>query len=246
MKEVLKLIEQKKLAYFELPFFQFLQDKSIDPLQRLSFAPCVAPFSMGFAELNKSVFREDPTDNPIQEIINRHTKEDDHHWLWYFEDLRQLELDQSMKFTDSLKFLWSEETKVSRKLVYELYKYTYKAPPIEKLVVIEVIEATGNVASSFFAQVSHEVKVAYGKECLYFGDVHLAVETGRTVGNKRVEKFIDDIQLDDETRMRAFELVEIIYELFIELTNALLSYAQKYIVSQANFKQHEIGFKSLA
>jgi hypothetical protein len=95
MKEVLDLISTKKQQFSQLPFFQFLQDENIDPRQRLAFAPCFAPFVMGFGELNKYVWRQEPTTDPIQSLINQHTYEDDGHWIWFLEDLQKLGFDCS-------------------------------------------------------------------------------------------------------------------------------------------------------
>lgn len=83
MKEVLAYIEKKQQVFSKLEFFEFLQDKSISPKQRLAFAPCFAPFVMGFGELNQYVWRDESSDDPLQAIINQHTHEDDGHWVWF-------------------------------------------------------------------------------------------------------------------------------------------------------------------
>lgn len=228
MKEVLALIEKRKQEFAQLPFFKFLQDKSIDPRQRLAWAPCVAPFAMGFGELNKYFLRDDDSDDPIQKIINRHTREDDHHWLWYLEDIKLLNFDKSVSFSESLKFLWGEDTRIPRQTIYELYHYSLTAESIMKLVIVESIEATGNVASSIIAPISHEIKAVAAKEYLYFGDVHLAVETGHIIGTENPDKIINDIHLTDKELQEAFELVEKVFDIFTKFTNALLEYANKY------------------
>ncbi len=233
MKEVLALIEQKKQEFAQLPLFEFMQDKSIDPRQRLAFAPCLAPFALSFGDLNKYVFREEPTSDPIQAIINKHTYEDDHHWVWFLGDLRKLGLDQSMNFSNSLRFLWGQETKAARWLVHELYRYTFQATPIQKLVVIEVIEATGNVFSSASTTVARELQKVTQKKYLYFGDFHLSAELGHISGLKEGNQFLEDIQLRKETRKKAFELVEKVFELFTELINELLVYAKTHNISQS-------------
>ena len=52
-----------------------MPDQSIDPRQQL--LPCVAPLVMSFGEFNKYVFREEPTNDRLQVIVNNHTYEDD-------------------------------------------------------------------------------------------------------------------------------------------------------------------------
>ena len=50
MEKVLALIEKKKQEFAKSELFEFMRDKSIDPRQRLAFAPCIAPFTMGFGD----------------------------------------------------------------------------------------------------------------------------------------------------------------------------------------------------
>lgn len=232
MKEVLELIQLRKEEFAQLPLFNFMRDQSIDPKQRLAWAPCAAHFIMNFGELNKYFLRVEPTSDPVQILINKHTYEDDHHWLWFLEDLKHLELDKSLKFSEALRFLWSEETETSRWLTYQLYRYTLQATPIQKLIVIEVVETTGNVMFSTAANIGKELKSITQKECLYFADFHLAVETGHTTGFPGTEEFIKKIQLTEETRKDAFELVEKIFAVFTEFTHSLLIYAEKHKIQQ--------------
>jgi len=233
MKEVLTLIEKKKQDFARLPLFDYMQDRSIDPRQRLAFAPCAAPFAMAFGELNKNVFRQEPTSDKIQEIINKHTYEDDHHWVWFLRDLRQLGLDRSMNFTNTLRFLWGEETKATRKLAHQLYGYSFQATPVQKLIVIEVIEATGHIFASASKMAAGELEAITEKKYLYFGEFHLAVETGHiTAPQQEIQLIIEDIQLIDYSFRQACELVEILFELFTEFTHELLAYAKANNISQ--------------
>lgn len=232
MKKVLDLIQNKKQEFAQLPLFNFMRDKSIDPRQRLAWAPCAANFIMNFGELNKYFLRVEPTEDPLQIIINKHTYEDDHHWLWFLEDLKRLELDQSLKFSEALRFLWSEETETSRWLTYQLYRYTLQSTPIQKLIVIEVVETTGNVMFSTAADIHRELKATTHKECLYFADFHLAVETGHTTGLPGTEELIRNIELTEEARLEAYELVENVFAAFTEFTHSLLIYAKKNQIQQ--------------
>ncbi|MBV6624564.1 MAG: hypothetical protein KI793_16765 [Rivularia sp. (in: Bacteria)] len=232
MKEVLAHIENKKQEFAKMPLFEYMKDTSIDPRQRLAWAPCAAPFAMGFAELNRDVFRDEQANDPIQKVINQHTCEDDHHWLWFLKDIERLEMNKNLKFTDALTFLWSEETRIPRSVIYELYKQTFKASPIHKLVVIEVIEATGNILNSATALVTKELQNINGKNLLYFGDVHLSVEPGYVIGIENIDKFIKEITLTQQEMNDYFDVVNQIFDLFIELTNALLIYAKKHEIKQ--------------
>ena len=236
MKEVLALIEHKKQEFAQLPLFEFMQDKSIDPRQRLAFAPCVAPFAMNFADLNKYFLREEPATSKVQEIINKHTYEDDHHWMWFLEDMEKLGFNQSLKFSDSLKFMWSEETKKTRQVCNQLALYTFKADPILKLVVVEAIEATGNVVLFETAQVAKELQQITKQRYRYFGEYHFVVETGHATGTSDIEQFIESIELTEDTRKKAFELVEKVFEVFTESINEFLEYVKTHKISQPYLK----------
>jgi hypothetical protein len=234
MKEVLAYIQQKKQDYEQIPFFQFVRDPNIDPRRRLAWAPYAAPFIMSFIDLNKYLLREEPTSDRLQGIINRHTYEDDHHWLWYLEDLNKLEFDPMLRFSDSLKFLWNDETKTSRLLTYQLCHYAVGATPIQKAILIETIEAAGNVQFSAATLAGRDLQVITGQQYLYFADVHLSVETGRTFGSIATEEFIANIQLDEATRSAAFSMIDVVFEGFTSWKNDLFVRAKAHNIRQTN------------
>ncbi|RMG08292.1 MAG: hypothetical protein D6728_14950 [Cyanobacteria bacterium J055] len=182
---------------------------------------------MGFGELNKYVLRDETSDDPIQKIINKHTYEDDHHWLWYLEDLQNLGMNHSVSFTQSLRFLWSEETRAARQVIYELYRLTAKATPIQRLIVVEAVEATGNEFFEVMAPISYQHRSEIGSNMLFFGHVHLSVETGHATGTQDLENIIQNIHLSEEECQEAFELVETVFKVFSDFLDSMLSYAQK-------------------
>jgi hypothetical protein len=240
MEEVLALIEKKKQILASSGLFEFMRDTSIDPRQRLAFAPCVAHFAMSFGELNKYVLREEPTNDPLQAIVNNHTYEDDYHWLWFLEDLETLGINKSLKFSDSLKFIWNEETKASRLLTYHMFRYAFGASPITKLAIVEVIEATGSVFLSAAASIAEELRPITQKELVYFGCSHLAVETGHTTGSPEVEQSLNKIQLTIESRQEAFEIVENLFAISTKQADELLVYAKTHSFDQPFAKPREI------
>ena len=227
MKEILAYIEKQKLLFSDLPFFNFLQDITIEPQSRLSFAPCAAPFIMSFGELNKCVLRDEPTQDPLQQLINKHTYEDDHHWVWFLGDLRKLGLDKSMRFTDALRFVWGQETQRTRQLCWKLIECASNATPIQKLIVIEVIEATAQIAASHIAPVAKELESSTQKTYRYFGEQHLEVESGHTADSAESELFINNLALSSQEITQAYEVVDEVFDVFSEFTNELLMYAQE-------------------
>lgn len=232
MKEVFALIEKRKQEFALLPLFEFLQDKSIDPRQRLAFAPCVAPLVMGFAELCKYVFREEPTNSTIQALINQHTYEEENHWQWLLEDIQKLGLDDSLNFTDALKFYWGEETQKTRQVCPQIERYIFKSQPLHRLVAMEVAEAAANIFFSLTAPVVTELQPLTKKQYRYFGGHHVNMENTHNLTKDDVVDSFEKIELTDETRQELLELVDILFEAFAESMDELLAYAQRHKIEQ--------------
>jgi hypothetical protein len=226
VKEVLKLIAEKQQEFTQLPLFSFLHDRTIDPRQRLAFAPIFAPFVMGFGELNKLAFREEPTDHPIQKIINQHSYEDDSHWIWFLEDLKKLELNPSLSLSDALRFLWGEDTHASRHMIYELYRYTYQASPIQKLIVIEAVEATADVFLTATARAAKDLQELTNREYRYFGELHFSIDTGHSLHFSETEQWLETLELTEEAHQEAFESVELVFQIFTDYFNEILAYVE--------------------
>jgi hypothetical protein len=224
MRHVLRAIHAAKREYSRLPFFDFLRDESIAPRQRLAFVPCMAPFIMDFGDLNRYVMRDESSDDSLQALVNAHTYEDDHHWPWYLDDLAALGHDERRSTTDVLRELYGEGMAVNRLLAAKLAHLVLDATPIERLVVIEAIEETGNVLFSLTADLARRVERDEGIELRYLGDFHLALESGhaRTGDDDTVLATID---LDDDQRARCQWLAGCVFDLFAAWTAELLDYA---------------------
>ncbi len=232
MKSVLALIEEKKQEFRQSPLIQFLQDKSISPQQRLAFAPCMAPFVMGFGELNKYVWRDETSKDPIQVMINQHTYEDDGHWVWFLEDMQKLGFNVSLNFNDALRFLWSDETQVARHTIYKLYQYTHQASPIHKLVVIEAMEAMADVFFSITTKVTQELNFLTTKEYRYFGITHYTVDSNHSIHSSETEELISTVLLTEDHEKAALELVTKVFDDFTLMLNAFLKYAQNHTIEK--------------
>lgn len=141
MKEVIALIKKKKQEFARLPLFDFLANKNIHPRQRLIFSPVLAPLALGLRDLNKYVLRESGSNHPVQESIDKHAYKESRYWHWCLENLEKLGLNQSMSYGD-LRLLWGEETKKTQSLCSALERLAFQAPPIQKLVLAEVLEGT--------------------------------------------------------------------------------------------------------
>ncbi|MEL7241157.1 MAG: hypothetical protein AAGM40_02250 [Cyanobacteria bacterium J06573_2] len=247
MKEVLAYIEEKKQEFAKLPFFEYMRDTSVDPRQRLAWAPCLTPFVMNFKDLNKLALRKEPTTNKIQKMINHHTYEDGNHWKWFLQDLKLLGFDESQNFTDTLIFLWGEETENVRLMAHNLFRMcSFEEDLLMKLIVIESIEVTANVGLYETGLVAEELRKITNQHYPYFSESHHRLEAGHIhFDSDNIENFFDEIHLTEEETRKAFVLVERVFTDFENATNAMLSFAKKYDIdnksSQTNIVEKAVS-----
>jgi hypothetical protein len=237
MKQVITFIEKKNQEFAELPLFEYMKNKSITPRERLAFAPCMTHFIMSFRDLNSYIYREEPATDEIQEIVNKHSYEEDHHWFWFLEDLEKLGFNPILSFTDASKLMWGSQTIATRKLLYELIGITSNANSLQKLIVIEATEATAHTLFLASTLVTRELQSISQKKYHYFGDTHLAEEIGHSTASDRIQQFIEEIQLTEEARKDAFMLVEQVFKAFTEFYNELFVYAKTHKVAWCEHKR---------
>ena len=222
MKEVLQFIHQKQQEFAQLPLFKFLADSHVDANQKLAFAPYFAFFVMNYAELNKHILRDEPTDDAIQALINDHTYEEETHWIWFMEDLKQLQVDHRMHFTDAIQFLWGEETKVQRQVIYKLFRLAFQATPLEKLVITEAIEATADVFLDATRSAVNELREITNRKYRYFGEIHVIADSSHAMYSQEITAFVENIQLTDQMQQNLLQLVDQVYDIFTHLMDDLL------------------------
>lgn len=168
MKTVLQHILVNKARYAQLPLFEFLRDENRTPQERLAFLPHIAFFIMAFADVDKLMLRnETPAADIYQRKVNAHTHEDDHHWPWYLEDLDKLGYNRCVDTVAHLETLWSDSTQANRLLTYRLCARVSGLGGLERIVVIEAIEATGNVLFGLTAPLATRIHQATGVELRY-------------------------------------------------------------------------------
>lgn len=226
MKPVLARIMEKKREYGQLPLFEFMRNYDINARHRLSFFPCMAFFILAFGDLNKYVLRSEPAVDEHQKKVNKHTYEDDHHWPWYLEDLTKLGFDKTEPWSNLLQFLWSDETKVQRTLMYRLTGAIANASTVEKLILVESIEQTGQVLFFLTTNLAEEVEVQLGTELRYCGHFHFGVESGHGMGYEH--RALASIELTEEQRAKCLQHVDNVFAWFQEWTDELLAYAKAH------------------
>lgn len=223
MKQVLRHIFEKKRAYQLLPLFEWMRDEQLSPRERLAFYPCMAHFILSFGDLNKFVLREERPGDLFQEMVNNHTREDDHHWPWYLEDFTKLGFDTEMSGTEWMRFLWGEETEQNRILFARLTGLISGTTSFERLVIIEAIEETGNVLFGTMLPLAVSIEQQTGEQLRYCGPFHFDLESGHAVGADH--RALASRSLNDSERSRYKAMVDEVFSAFEGWTHELLRYA---------------------
>ncbi|MBD2597551.1 hypothetical protein H6G74_24975 [Nostoc spongiaeforme FACHB-130] len=227
MQDVLEYIKHQEKKFSQLPFFQFLTNCKIDPEQRLVWFPCLAHFAMSFKDLNHDILQDELSDHPLQKIINQQSLEDGSHWKWYLRDLDTLGIDQVMRFSDFLKFIWSEKTIKTRRLSNNLVAMCrYETDILLKIVIIAAIEATGSTAQRAMAQVGDELQAVKNKRCFYISQHHVNVENSHFQFAN--ENYLLNIELSAEQKAKALVLVDYVFDSFTECMDGLMQFANQH------------------
>jgi hypothetical protein len=232
MKAVMRELAQAKRHYSRLPLFEFLRTESIAPRDRLAFYPCMAPFILAFSDLNRFVLRDEESKDPLQVLINEHTHEDDHHWPWYLEDFTKLGFDRAANVTQTLRSTMKDDAKTNRMLGSRLAQLLFGATPIEKLVVVEAIEETGNVLFGLTAKIASRIQTEGGPELRYLGQFHFSRETGHAMHGYD-HRVLEAIALTEVERVRCLDLAFRVFDLFSDWTTELLAYAKNALAQRA-------------
>jgi hypothetical protein len=227
MKAVQERIAQRQREFAQIPFFAFLRDDTIPAAERLAFAPYIASFVMGFGDFNKYVIRDPASDDPWQKVVNEHTLEDDHHWLWYLDDLRKLGRSDARPFVDALRFLWGDHTSKARMFMYQLCGLAYGASPLLRLAITQAIEGTGFVFFDAVAPAAKRYTEETGTSLVYFGRFHMERETGHVMASGDALAAVESLVLPDAIRPAAYEAVDVVFAAAIAFNEEIWANVQK-------------------
>jgi DMATS type aromatic prenyltransferase len=228
MNRVLEYIETKKEDLARLPLFAFVEDRSIDPRQRLGFAPCLAPMTMGFSDLMLFGLKDLSSHDELQQILNAHTAVDEQHWEYFMRDVETLGLNGRVDLVDSLSLLWGEHCAKTRQLIHKLMGMVREATPILRLVILEAVEAASDVGFSRFRQAGREFTAQTGKPLFYFGQPHQDLENAHEqLGENGIRALISSHAWTPEEEQRALSLVDEVNASFVGMGEDLLAYALK-------------------
>lgn len=173
---VIDHVRAHQARFEQHPYFAFITDRAIPFAARRATLEDMAFYVLFFGDLNRTLLRDDDSDDPLQQAINAHTREDETHWKWYLADLRNMGVDRTATRTALLTELFSPDTAEVRQLCYRLAALATTPSPADRHALIRGIEAAGEVGFRFFARISDEHRAASGRPLVFFGDRHLEVE----------------------------------------------------------------------
>ncbi len=214
MKTVFERIGERSKAFAERPLFQFLRDRSVEARRRLAFVPHMAHFVMTFADLYKFVLPENPPRDSYQELVNAHVQEDAGHWKWFLADLTNAHLDPALPFTEALKRVWSDQTVQTRLLSYDICQIHATASTLERLVMVQCIEATGSVGLAALSFAGSAIEVGGDRRLVYFGSHHVETESDHTLERPGVRSSLEGVTVSDSERARMLAIVDRVFARF--------------------------------
>lgn len=203
-------IENHKEKFLNHPLFKYLTDSSLSLDERLRFLPYISHFVMSFADINKYILPFNSPKNDLERAVNTHANEDAGHWPWFLNDLQTSEQNPSADLTNHLKFLWSDKLINSRKLTYHLIQSIHNQSAEMRLIVIEVMEATGNATFDTLASITKGTD----KQLEYCGNIHLSHETGHSIGSE--DEIVDAFPLTAEERNKASRIINECFDAFFQ------------------------------
>lgn len=227
MKEIFDYISKKSAAFTQHPLFTFLGDTSVDPLERLKFVPSSVHFVMTFADLYHFALKEAKPRDRFEELANQHLSEEATHWKWFLADLSNLDLDPNIRFTDAVRFIWSERSAKTRSLAYEVCKLSAGLRSMHKLVLVQSIEATGRVALEAAVPAGREAAAKLGRNLVYFGAHHLETERAHTLEEDSVHRSLEEIAIDAATKAELIGIVDEVFRLFEDFVDEGLRFAKE-------------------
>lgn len=224
MRSVLAAIEARKRAFAGRPFFAFLCDESLGPVERLAFYPCMAHWVMSFADLNKYFLRDERSADEHQRAVNLYSREDDDHWQLYLEDFEKLGCDRLHAGAGWLRFLWGEETRANRMLSYRISHLVAGATGAQRLAIVEAMEEAANVFFPHTLRLAEQVQDATGVELRYLGHFHAGLEANHTGAGDH--EALARVEMDAAAERRALEMVNEVFDLFDEWAAEVLRFAE--------------------
>ena len=223
---VLQRIDELKLNYAQLSFFEFLRDETIDAEDRIAFVPYVAYVILSFEDLHTYILQKEPTHDACADRVNAHVYDDDHQWSWYLEDLHTLGFNKITAPSGEMKLLWSGATCANRILMYRLTAMINRANRTERMAIVEAIAGAENVLFQAFIRIARILGERIGNVLHYSGSHHVHLESEPGVGSDHRGRAA--MEVDQAAYDRCLCFVDEVFEVFAQWAQELLRFAASH------------------
>jgi len=232
MKSVMRELAQATRHHSTLPLFEFLRSEAVPARERLAFAPCLAPYIMAYVDLAHALFSDPASEDPSQKLINEQTRNGDQRLSWYLEDLRKLGFDHTTSVTQSLRALMRDEARGLRMLGPRLAQVLHGATPVEKLVLLESIEAVEGVLFEHTAKLAARLQAEGGPALRFFGGARFShpVEAESRVLRRHALELIVLAPLE---RIRCLDMAFRVFDMFADASAELLAHARHALAQRS-------------
>lgn len=230
-QDIVAVVADAKRRFSELALFSFLCDERYSPAERMLWVPAFAPLAMIFGDLWEHYIRREPSDDPVQQLINRHTHEDAPHRYWYPVDVENLQLGADAGFSDSVRFLWGKRTARTRRAAMDIAVAIPTSEPIVLLATVAAIEATVQVCIPITTDVTERLRASTGARYPYWGKSHLSVDGDHSTTSE-MDDLLRTFPYTPAQRARALEAVARTFDAFTATFDEMYEFALAQIERQ--------------
>jgi hypothetical protein len=225
-ENLLDVVARRKAEFAKLPIFDFMRKEGIEDADRICWIPAFAPLAMMFGDVWENVIRQEPTNDPVQSLVNRHTYEDAPHRHWFPMDIESLQLGEQMSYADSVRFLWGKSTQKNRIGSLRMIQAATGAPPIVLLAMVEAIEATVQVCIPITCEVTNRMQADSGKRYPYWGAAHLSIDGNHSTADD-LDGTLSSYPCTDQEYIQARQIIDVVFDAFTDCFSEMYDFAQQ-------------------
>ena len=225
MQQVLEHLREKQRDLGGSSFIRFLQDARFSPQDRLSFLSCLAPFILGFADLERALQGDAPRDS-----LDSAAPHESPHWAVYLQDLQVLGLGTTTDFAGMLRLLWGPDSSLTRRTLYELIDLATGANPVSSHVLTVALNTVGSVMLGALAPIACAFETRTGKRLVGIHFMRAQFERASR------DECTVELDLRPGQEQDALRTIDEVFSLVGELGEHLLAHVQRRIdVKRAQF-----------
>lgn len=215
--------------------------------ESFSYTPAMLYFILGFRDILNHLKYKNPI-NEMELAINQHCIEDEHHWMWYLQDLKTLGVNQQTwgnDWQDLIVNLWNDENRPTRDLVYLCIQLINQYNDVaSRFVILECLESTFGVFMNTLKSKYQDSEVY--KKLKFFGKNHQDHEMNHTLGSwiededadtdlNESEILLNSLSLTDDDQKRLSQIINVLFDQFELVFKTWLNQKDIYL-SKMNYQ----------